>query len=103
MVFHAYSQTIDGIFFNYLDHTMVVNGVSYPVDNVPWNISDELSFDQDMAMTFLLMDFVSEEEKRCQALMEQERIIGLAITMSRIFYRREATSKRQKTEDPSSS
>lgn len=103
MAFHADSQTIDGVFFNYLDHSMVVNGVSYLVDNVPRNISDEFSHEEDMEMMFLMFDFVLEEKRRRQALEEQERIIGLAVTMSRIFHRREVATKKQKIEGPSSS
>lgn len=107
---------LDDILFNYTTFTMIFEGVSYPVDQVPREIIRQLTYDQEYEMWFLLMNSAIKEERQAAArareveereqerlrlLEEQERIIGLAVTMSRIFSRCAAASqKKENPEDP---
>lgn len=98
MAFNALTIRLGNILFNYETFTIVVEGASFPVDDVPKNIRSEFSYDQDLEWMFLLMNFGIEKERReaerLRALELRERIIGLAFTMSQI---------NQKTDHPSSS
>lgn len=96
MAFNALTIRLANVVFNYENFTIVVEGASFPVDAVPKNISSEFSYDQQIEWMFLLMHFDLEKERReaerLRALELRERIIGLAVTISRIYKRRETGS-----------
>lgn len=95
MAFNALIIRLSNVVFNYENFTVEVEGASFPVDDVPKNISSEFSYDQELEWMFLMMNWELEKERReverLRALELRERIIGLAGTISRIYKRRRDT------------
>ncbi|KAK1377994.1 hypothetical protein POM88_024738 [Heracleum sosnowskyi] len=104
----ARSRFIDGVYFNYGNYTVVINGVSYEVHAVPEAIKYELDHEQDMELIYLQiahdLELERQEQTRIRAIEERERIVGFAATMSKILHRKkEASNKKRKRDDSSSS
>jgi hypothetical protein len=112
MAFNPLILRYGNVWFNYDAFTVVVDGETFPADNVPSHISSNYTSGQELEGIFLLMSFALHQEReeearrareaeRLRALEEQERIIGLAFSMSNIFHRREeAAKKKKKTDNP---
>ncbi|KAK1356588.1 hypothetical protein POM88_049844 [Heracleum sosnowskyi] len=98
----------------YQHFIVTINGVGYGIMKVPKEVFDELDWEEQLELIFLEADYLraryeheeamrrAREAARLRRLEEQERIIGFAMTMSKILHRKEEMRKKQK-EDPSSS
>ncbi|KAK1389228.1 hypothetical protein POM88_017406 [Heracleum sosnowskyi] len=96
----------------YQHFTITINGVGYGIMQVPKEVFDELDWEEQLELIFLEVDYLraryeheeamrrTREAAHLRRLEEQERIIGFAITMSKILHRKEEMRKKHKKEDP---
>ncbi|KAK1357389.1 hypothetical protein POM88_050645 [Heracleum sosnowskyi] len=99
----------------YQHFTVAINGVGFGIMQVPKEVFDELDWEEQFELIFLEADYLraryeheeamrrAREAARLRRLEEQERIIGFAMTMSKILHGKEEIRKKQKKEDPSNS
>ncbi|KAK1394514.1 hypothetical protein POM88_013570 [Heracleum sosnowskyi] len=97
----------------YQHFTVTINGVGYGIMHVPKEVFDELGLEEQLELIFLEADYLraryeheeamrrAREAARLRRLEEQERIIGFAMTISKILHRKEEMRKKQKEEEMS--
>ncbi|KAK1383544.1 hypothetical protein POM88_021279 [Heracleum sosnowskyi] len=110
MAFCERSKYIDDVYFNYRNYTICIDGVSYEVNVVSLVVRDELDWEQELELQFMLMDYVRYQDyleaERIKAIEEREGIIHFAATMSKILHRKKAearTNKKRNRDESSSS
>jgi hypothetical protein len=93
------------VLFNYTDHSVVVMGARFQVDEVPSHILSDFSNEEELEWMFMLCNFELKKEKEKEEriarqllfLEDPERIIGFALTMSRILHQKESALKTKET------